>query len=214
VKFLGRLFLCGLIAVALIKSALAGPSALTTAQLVIDGATCSGTVVAASTILSAGHCFKEEVDPVLEMFGLVPPPKPLPTEMTVDGYKVYIETVTFDDADHALVKVIFVFKDHASLAHQRPAVGDKVHYWGNAAKRNNTYREGYVASYLHGDMIMDVNGFFGDSGSGIFDADGNVVGVMSYLSYSKHDGLGFKLMGASPLEFTPLQYSMMGVSPP
>jgi hypothetical protein len=201
-------------AVALMKNCTAGPSTASTAQLQIAGATCSGTIVAPSAILSAAHCFREEVDPILEMFGLRAPPKPLPTEMTVDGYKVYIETITFDESDHALVRVIFTFKDHATLAHQLPAVGGKVHYWGNAAKLNNTYREGYVTSYLHGDMIMDVNGFFGDSGAGIFNEDGHVVGVVSYLTYKKYEGLGFKLMGASPLEFTPLQYSMMGVDAP
>jgi uncharacterized protein Usg len=211
VRFVGRLFLCGLMVFALVRAAAAGPA---TAQLVINGATCSGTIVAPSAILSAAHCFREEVDPILEMFGLAAPPKPLPTEMTVDGYKVYIETITFDEADHALVRVIFVFKDYATLTHQLPAVGDKVHYWGNASKLNNTYREGYVTSYLHGDMLMDLNGFFGDSGAGIFDESGKVVGVVSYLNYSRHDGLGFKLMGAYPLEFTPLQYSMMGVPAP
>jgi V8-like Glu-specific endopeptidase len=191
-----------------------GPSALTTAQLYIDGHTCSGTIVAPSTILSAAHCFKEEVDPIEELFGHPADPAPPPTYMTVDGYKVFIEAITYDDADHALVKVIFVFKDHAELAHQRPDVGGKIHYWGNAAKQNNTYREGYVTSYVKGEMVMDVNGFFGDSGAGIFDESGKVAGVMSYLGYHPHQGLVFKLMGAYPLEFTPLQYSMMGVTAP
>ena len=208
-KFIGRVFLFTLMAVALIKTATAAP---VTAQLVVGGATCSGTVLAQSTILSAAHCFRDE-DPLAELFGGAPA-RPLPTEMLVDGYRVYIETIVFDDADHALVKVIFRFKEHATLAHQRPPVGARVHYWGNAAKLSNTYREGYVTSYVHGEMQMDVNGFFGDSGAGLFDDDGDVVGVLSYLSYRKHEGLGFKLMGDYPLEFTPLQYSMMDVTPP
>lgn len=212
-KFLGRIFLCGLMALALAKATLAGPSGATTAQLVINGAVCSGTVMAPSTILSAAHCFKDDDDddPIAKFLGHV---SPVPTDMTVDGYKVFIEAITYDDADHALVKVIFVFKDHAQLAHERPAVGGRVHYWGNAAKLNNVYREGYVTSYLHSEMRMDANVFFGDSGAGIFDESGKVVGVVSYLTYSQHAGVGLKFMGAYPLEFTPLQYSMMGVTPP
>jgi uncharacterized protein Usg len=197
-------------ALALIQACTAGP---VTAQLTIDGATCSGTIVAPSAILSAAHCFKEEADPIAKLFGVPTTQAPPPTSMLVDGYKVYIEAITYDDADHALVKVIFVFKDHATLG-KFPTVGSRICYWGNAAKQSDTYREGYVTSFKHGDMIMDINGFFGDSGAGIFDASGKVVGVMSYLEAFPRQGVVFKLMGASPLEFTPLQYSMMGVSPP
>jgi S1-C subfamily serine protease len=210
-KFIGRLFLCGLAALALAKACTAEPtSSMTAARLTIDGATCSGTVVAPSTILSAAHCFQDD-DPIALLLGHV---APVPTELLVDGYKVYIEAITFDGADHALVKVIFVFKDHAQLAHQRPDVGAKVHYHGNPAKVNNVYREGYVTSYDRGDMVMDVNGFFGDSGAGVFDESGKVVGVVSYMGVHQHQGVIFKLMGAYPLEFTPLQYSMMGVTAP
>jgi hypothetical protein len=208
-KFLGRLFLCVLMIVALARAATAADPSPATARLTIDGATCSGTVVAPSVILSAAHCFEEEENEL----GSRIPPAAAPTSILVDGYKVYIEAIVFDDADHALVKVIFVFKDHAQLG-QRPAVGAPVHYWGNPAKINNVYREGYVTSYHHSEMVMDVNGFFGDSGAGIFDASGKVIGVMSYISTHPHQGLVFRLMGAYPLEFTPLQYSMMGVTPP
>jgi hypothetical protein len=212
-KFIGRLFLCGLMAFALLRVAAAGPSSATTARLDIDGATCSGTIVAPSVILSAAHCFEDaDVDPIDKFFGHVVPTPP-PTSMLVDGYKVFIESIVFDDADHALVKVIFIFKDHAQLG-KMPEVGAKVHYWGNPAKVNDVYREGYVTSYHHSEMLMDVNGFFGDSGAGIFDESGKVVGVMSYISPHRHDGLVFRLMGAYPLEFTALQYSMMGVTAP
>jgi V8-like Glu-specific endopeptidase len=212
-KFIGRLFLFAVTSLALIQACSAGPS---TAQLTINGATCSGTIVAPSAILSAAHCFKgedeeDDDDPIAKFLGHVSPP---PTFMTVDGYKVFIEAITYDDADHALVKVIFTFKEYSQLSHERPAVGGKVHYWGNAAGRTNTYREGYVTSYVKGEMVMDVNGFFGDSGAGIFDESGKVAGVVSYLTTNRREGMTFKLMGAYPLEFTPLQYSMMGVSPP
>jgi trypsin-like peptidase len=208
-KFIGRLFLCALMALALMRTCTAGPAPVT-ARLTIDGATCSGTVVAYNVILSAQHCF-EDRDEIDEILGI--PPKPAPSTMKVDGYTVEIVGLVFDDNDHALVKVGFTFKDFAKLG-VRPAVGAHVHYWGNPAGVNNVYREGYVTSYHHGEMVIDVNGFFGDSGAGIFDEDGKVVGVMSSIEFHRHQGLTFRLMGASELEFTPLQYSMMGVSAP
>lgn len=188
----------------------AAPSSLVTARLTIDEVTCSGTIVAPNVILSAEHCFKEQPAefPFIEL-----PEKPLPTTMLVDGYKVYILGIVFDENDHALVKVNIFFHAGAVLA-KPPAVGTHIYYWGNPAGVNSVYREGYVSNYLHGEMVLDVNGFFGDSGAGIFNPDGKVVGVMSYLHALEHNGRTFKLMGVEPLEFTPLQYDLMGVSAP
>jgi V8-like Glu-specific endopeptidase len=191
----------------LILLSAANAKAQTTARLDFPDGTCSGTIVAPNTILSAGHCFQGTENE----WGI---PEPAPTEMKVDGYKVKILATVFDDNDHALVKVDFTFHDHAKLS--KPAtVGTRIHYWGNPAGLNNIYRSGYVTSYHNSAMMMDVNGFFGDSGSGIFNDAGEVVGVMGFLSVHPHDGLKFTLMGAAtPLEFTPLQYDMMGVTPP
>ncbi len=183
-----------------------------TARLTVDEATCSGTIVAPNAILSAKHCFKDE-DPTEIFPGFTILPKPLPATMLVDGYRVYIIAIVFDDADHALVKTDVTFKDFAKITKQ-PDVGAHVHYWGNPAGINNVYREGYVTSYVRGSMVMDVNGFFGDSGAGIFDETGRVVGVMSYIGVQQHSGMTFRLMGSYPLDFTPLQYVMMGVTPP
>jgi V8-like Glu-specific endopeptidase len=202
-KFLGRLFLCGLMALALSKAVLA--QSPVTARLDFDDGTCSGTVVAPTVILSAGHCFQEEEND----FGF----SIARTSMKVDGYEVKILAVVLDGNDHALVKVDFTFHSFAKLA-KVPAVGAHVHYWGNPAGINNVYREGYVTSYHHSDMILNVNGFFGDSGAGIFNEDGNVVGVVSFIAATARHGLVFSLMGANALEFTPLQYDMMGVAAP
>jgi hypothetical protein len=208
-KFVGRLFLAAMIVVSLAHQALAQPVPVT-ARLTIDSATCSGTVVAPNVILTAKHCL---VAPPPEFPFLVEIPKPEPTTMLVDGFKVYILATVYDDNDHALVKVDHFFKDFAVLSPPAP-VGTKVHYWGNPAGVNDVYREGYVSSYEHSAMVMDVNGFFGDSGAGIFDTNGRVVGVMSYIAAYGHSGLVFRLMGSYPFEFTPMQYTMMGVSPP
>jgi Trypsin-like peptidase domain len=180
---------------------------MTTARLDFDDGVCSGTIVAPNVILSAAHCFRDED----EDLGLVGPVR---ETMEVDGYKVTILEVLFDGNDHALVKVDTSFRHVAKLG-KPPAVGAHVHYWGNPARMNNVYREGYIAGYQHGLMLMSVNGFFGDSGAGVFDESGNVVGVMSVIVPHKHYGIIFSLMGANTLlEFTALQYEMMGVTPP
>lgn len=202
-----RLSLISILIPLLFAASACANEALTTARLDFDDGTCSGTIVAPNVILSAGHCFEEQEND----FGL---PLPAPTEMKVDGYKVKILAVVLDDNDHALVKVDYTFRHYACLTKPAP-VGTRVHMWGNPAGINNVYREGYVTSYKHGDMVMDIHGFFGDSGAGIFNDDEQVVGVISYIAVHPHSGLVFTLMGATtPLEFTPLQYDMMGVTPP
>lgn len=200
-KFYGRLFILTCMALVALRALAAPP---VTARLDLDDGICSGTIIAPSVILSAGHCFEDNGEE--DLF-----PVPPPTTMRVDGYQVKILAIVTDDADHALVKVDFVFHAHATLG-TAPAVGAKVHYWGNPAGLRNVYREGYVTSYKHSQMLMNVNGFFGDSGAGIFDEAGNIVGVVSYIEAIPHFHLVFEMMGAYPLEFTPLQYDMMGVS--
>jgi V8-like Glu-specific endopeptidase len=205
-KLLSALILCTALATTAISQ--------TTARLTIENATCSGTVVAQNTILSAAHCFKDdEAKELAEMFGLKYVEPPPPATMLVDGYKVYILALVYDDADHVMVKTDISYKHYAKLGRQ-PAVGAKIHYWGNAAGLNNVYREGYVTGYPHGELTMDVNGFFGDSGSGIFNEAGELVGVISYITPHAYEGIVFRLMGGYPIEFTPLQYDMMGVTPP
>ncbi len=189
----------------LVSAALAAPPT-TTLRIDLDDGTCSGTVVAPTVILSAGHCFEDEDSS--DFFGAPPP-----TTMRVDGYPVKILAIVTDGDDHALVKVDFTFKQYSRLA-KVPAAGAHVHYWGNPAGVRNVYREGYVTGFEHARMMMDINGFFGDSGAGIFDADGNLVGVISLIQAIPHHGLVFEMMGALPLEFTPLQYEMMGVPAP
>jgi len=172
--------------------------ALTAVRLNIPGGVCSGTVVSPTVILTAGHCFEADEEGYT------------PTVMQVNGYPVKILAVVFDGNDHALVRVDFFFQQWASIGKQLQP-GARVHYWGNPAGLNFVYREGYVTGYEHGTMVLDVNGFFGDSGAGLFDENGDVVGTINTINYYPHEGLVFTLMGSPALEFTPLQYHMMGI---
>ena len=170
-------------------------------RLDIAEGTCSGTVVAQNVILSAGHCFKDDDEDDLS---------DMPTSMLVNGMEVKILAIVLDGNDHALVRVDFSFPSWVLIG-VPPKPGTHVHYWGNPAGINNVYREGYITHYNHSAMMLDVNGFFGDSGAGIFDAFGHVVGVIGFINVSHHDGRAFTLMGADALEFTRQQYVLMGV---
>jgi len=57
--------------------------------------------------------------------------------------------------------------------------------------------------------LYDLNGYYGDSGSGIFNARGQLVGVMSVLAQLT-DGGYFKLVGSFPLAFTEDQWREAG----
>ena len=209
-KFIGRLFLYVMMAYALMQGLCActpnSYQSLAVMRLDFDDGVCSGTAVASHTIISAAHCFED----VENELGFVTPPPP---SMKVAGYPAKILAVVFDGNDHALVKVDLEFGAYLRLA-KAPPVGGSIHYWGNPAKIDNVYREGYVTSYHLGEMVMDVNGFFGDSGAGVLNERGQLVGVISFIHTEQRQGRNFSLMGASALEFTPLQYRMMEVAAP
>jgi hypothetical protein len=201
-----------------------------------DGSICSGTIVGPHVLLTAAHCLERE--PIINLDKIqddqqgppAPPKKPEPkkpkkpfnfldlitipppfTSVAINGRETKILSIVPDHNDHVLVEVDYTFNHYASLAVNRPAVGGKVHYWGNPAGKLMVYREGYVSFYDKTMMEMDVNGFFGDSGSGIFNEAGQIVGVMNVIDFDHHHGLQFSLMGSEQLEFTPQQLDMLGI---
>lgn len=66
---------------------------------------------------------------------------------------------------------------------------------------------GYVGKNALGGpwTLYDLNGFFGDSGSGVFDADGYLVGVISMEYSQAFQDAYMKVMGSLPLKFTAQQ---------
>jgi hypothetical protein len=71
------------------------------------------------------------------------------------------------------------------------------------------YRCGYVSGHVDAGPVVvtlyDLNGYFGDSGAGIFNSRGQLVAVVSVL-YQQEDGGYMKLMGSFPLAFTDKQW--------
>jgi S1-C subfamily serine protease len=68
-------------------------------------------------------------------------------------------------------------------------------------------RRGYVAGEHDGWMLLDAQAFFGDSGAGIFDRSGQVVGVVSTL----FDMDGFRMTGAKHIVFNGTQLTDAGL---
>jgi hypothetical protein len=163
----------------------------TAVHLQFSDGSCSGTVVGKQTILTAEHCLDGGGD------------------VLVDGVKVKIYNVERDGKDHALLLTDHLFPQAAVVAAEPPQ-GTSVYVLGNPGDLVNIYRQGYIAGYkdVHGlhVTLYDLNGFYGDSGAGIFDSEGRLVGVISVLYQQVSDGY-MKVMGSFGLAFTPEQWN-------
>jgi len=113
-----------------------------------------------------------------------------------------------DGNDHVLVFVNIQFENIAVISKQMPRIGEQVTYTGNPAGLNQLYRIGYISAYLEGQMVIDVNGYSGDSGAGVMNKRGQIVGVISMQFHTE----SFGMMSGFPLAFTTEQYQDAGVS--
>jgi len=154
-----------------------------------DGA-CSGTVVGKRSILTAEHCLDGS------------------DVISVDGVDVKVTQVMKDGKDHVLLLTDHVFAQSADVSDE-PEQGAAVYVLGNPGELESFYRQGYIAGYkdIRGQHVTlyDLNGFYGDSGAGVFDSDGRVVGVISVL-YQQVDNGYMKVMGSYGLAFTDKQW--------
>lgn len=151
---------------------------------------CSGTAIAPRVILSATHCF--------DTTGVY---------LLVNGRVAKIERVFDDGNDHTLLVVDIGFENYAEIGPELEK-GEDMHYWGNPGM-NMFFRKGYVTGYDEsGATYYDANGFQGDSGAGVFDEDGKLVGVVSFVWTNT---VAFKMMGSFPMNFTKEQLEAAGV---
>lgn len=171
----------------------------------LDGL-CSGTAVAPHTLLTATHC----------MDGA-----PL---ATINNIPTLVLAQVDDGNDHTLVTVVTEFPVWSPIAQRKPVQGEPVRYWGNPMGLADVYREGYVGGYCNvPDVCMDVppvrtgklqgeaymlitQGAPGDSGAGVLDARGNVIGVVSAVQYV---AVGLTPMEGLPLAFAPATLEAM-----
>ena len=163
---------------------------ITQKVLVGGGGKCSATAIAPHALLTASHCEK-------------------PTgEILIDGTPAHILIEPIRDGfDHSVLIVDATFANYAEFAYAEPKVGDDIFIFGNAGSQTDLLRKGYVAKLGKDEdpYLYDFNGWMGDSGAGIFNAEGKLVGVVSIGNLDQPpDGREywptFKLMGAYGIE--------------
>lgn len=160
----------------------------TTLHLVINGdESCSGTAIGPHAILSATHCFD------------------WPFTIKVYGQPVRVIQALSDGNDHTVLIVGLTFHRWATLGGE-PRQADRVFVFGNPGRETDMYRSGEVYGLSPTSkglaMLYGINGFYGDSGSGVFDDCGKLVAVVSFLRSMDMEYGRWQAMGSYPLAFT------------
>lgn len=164
----------------------------TAVRLQFADGSCSGTIIGPHSVLSATHCFS--IDP----------------RMAIWRQPVRILSRMDDGNDHTIVRVGRTFPIWARVS-PKWVFAEPVSIVGNPGDLTELYRHGYMAGieYLDGKLcdLIDIRGWFGDSGAGVFDQDGNLIAVISFI-YTLDDPRGqLTMMGSFPLAFTPTQWA-------
>lgn len=142
-----------------------------TVKIILDRGHGSGVVIGdGTTILTAKHVVEADTD------GIV-------TIKTNDGheYKAKVVSMGVED-DVAKLKLLDdVVLPAAKLADSNPVVGDSVEVVGHPVNLEYIHTYGHVSSYQLDVMVYDATTYLGNSGGPIFNEDGEVVGIVSYM---------------------------------
>ncbi len=137
----------------------------TALRLDFEKGLCSGTAVGPHRLWTAKHCLdgggklvKVNGQPVTQVSVV---------ELSRDRVSVLIRGQTFQ---------------HIAEIGPPPYQGQRVRFWGNPGGSEGVYREGYIARAWTTEVVIVAPVCKGDSGSGIIDSRGRVVGVVSAMT--------------------------------
>jgi hypothetical protein len=153
-------------------------------RVTLNDSICSGTAVGRNLVLTAEHCFKHG-----------------PLVVSVDGQRVEVLERVSDGQDHVLVRVSATFDRWAAVG-PKPVQGQSVRWIGQPGAMEDVYRLGYVAKVDGEAIYIDGASYRGDSGAGLFDSEGRVIGVLMGVG----DMHTMQLTMAKPLAFTAAQW--------
>lgn len=122
---------------------------------------CSGTMIGPRVLLSAAHCFEGSA------------------LLTVNMVPVNVVEYRHDGLDHALLTLDTDFPAHSPLNTAGMAQGASVFIYGNPNSINDLLRRGYVVGGDAERTLIDMSVSHGDSGAGVFNDKGEVVGVIT-----------------------------------
>lgn len=144
------------------------PKAATVRLEFDDGGSCSGTATAPNELTTATHCLSGRL-------------------LTVNGERV---TLLHSRKVGADITLLYVDRRSRVWAYWRttpPAQQERIHWFGNPLTIADQYREGYITGQHGEDWLADAEVGPGDSGAGVFDSQGRLVGVVSGYLYARHD---------------------------
>jgi len=162
---------------------------------------CTGVWISEDEILTAGHCAagisrhiknleeNDPVDPVGVNINYIVEDEVDQAGKVTGLHMGHIKFWT-EDHDLALIKVDGITTPRHQIAHlvtSLPVPGDKVFCVGHPSGMFWTYVEGTVSAYrdipdAHGKLIqINASVYFGNSGGGVFDENGDLLGIASFL---------------------------------
>lgn len=124
----------------------------------VDGS-CSGTSIGYKLILTATHCFNS---------GAL---------LLVNNTPVNVESFRDDGADHRVIVLDTDFPPYAKFG-KAPEQGDPIFMYGNPMGLHDILRRGQVAGSYDRGYLLDMTVGPGDSGAGVFNERGELIGVV------------------------------------
>lgn len=150
-----------------------------------DGGLCSATAVGRNTLLTAAHCVNRT-----------------DSYIYIGAERISVSQIEVDSRDHALLRV----QKRLPVWAQRgpsPKKGELVQMLGNVDGFEQLYRFGTFAGWYQGALVYDMTCGKGDSGAGIFNEQGQLIGVVSAV----YVGPIIQLCVSYPFAFTVQQWA-------